>query len=86
MLCEGCGAEAQVMKTCRRRDGEGTGVLCDPCWEPLADSLWIVAGQEIAAARCDGCGHWLHPGVMVELRRGAKWDGFGGVCLGCFGG
>ncbi len=83
MRCEGCGVEALVMKTCRRRDGEGKGTLCDPCFEPLADSVWIIPGQEIAAARCDSCGHWISPNDMTRLRRGAKWDGFGGVCLEC---
>ncbi len=83
MVCEGCGVSALVMKTCRWRTGDRTFVLCDPCFGPLADSLWVVARQEIAAARCDSCGHWLPPGVMAELRRGAKWDGYGGVCFSC---
>ena len=83
MRCDKCGVEGVVFKTCRRRDGEGTGVLCDPCYAPLSESVWIIPGQEIAAARCDGCGHWQHPSEMVELRRGAKWDGFGGVCQEC---
>ncbi len=83
MKCEGCGAEALVLKTVRWRTGERTFVLCDPCFGPLAASLWIIPGQEIAAARCDSCGYWQHPREMVELRRGAKWDGYGGVCQEC---
>jgi hypothetical protein len=83
MVCEGCGVEALLMKTCRRRDGEGTGVLCDPCYGPLAGSVWIIPGQEIAAAKCDRCSRWIHPNDMIELRRGAKWDGYGGVCQEC---
>ena len=83
MRCDKCSCEGVVLKTCRRRDGEGTEVLCDPCYAPLADSLWIIPGQEIAAARCDSCAHRISPNDMAELRRGAKWDGYGGVCLEC---
>ncbi|CAA9278063.1 MAG: hypothetical protein AVDCRST_MAG93-3003 [uncultured Chloroflexia bacterium] len=83
MECEGCGAEAVILKTVRWRTGDRRFTLCDPCHSPLVESLWIVRGREIAAARCDSCGHWLHPGDMTELRKGAKWDGFGGVCLDC---
>jgi len=72
-----------VMKTVRWRTGARCFTLCDPCHAPLAASLWVIPGQEIAAARCDCCGHWLDPNDMIELRRGAKWDGFGGVCLDC---
>ena len=83
MFCEGCGVEALVMKTVRRRTEERRFTLCDPCWMPLGDRLWIVDGRQIAAARCDRCGHWQHPSEMADLRRGAKWDGYGGCCSSC---
>jgi len=82
-VCEGCGVEALVMKTCRWRTGDRRFTLCDPCHAPLSDSLWITPGRETAAARCDSCAHWTSPNDMAELRRGAKWDGFGGVCQEC---
>ena len=82
-MCEGCGAEALVMKTVRWRTGERHFTLCDPCYGPLVNSVWIVAGHEIAFARCDGCGHWLHPKEMVDLRKGGRWDGYGGCCSSC---
>jgi hypothetical protein len=87
MLCEGCGVEALVLKTCRRRDGEGSeaGVLCDPCWEPLADSLWIVVGPVAAHGRCRVCGGWSSVRELVEQKQGGKWDAPSGVCSSCVG-
>lgn len=85
MRCEGCGVEALVMKTVRWRTGQRIFTLCGPCHGPLSDSLWIVAGWEIASARCGECGHWLHPEEMAELSRGGRWDGYGGVCFSCCG-
>ena len=85
MLCEGCGAEAQVMKTCRRRDGEGSeaGVLCDPCYAPLADSVWIVAGMVPAHGKCRSCAHWFSVGELAGLAKGGKWDAPSGLCVDC---
>ncbi len=83
MVCEGCGVEGLVLKTCRRRDGECTGVLCAPCWEPLADSLWIVAGPVAAHGRCRVCGGWASVRELVEQKAGGKWDAPSGVCSSC---
>lgn len=58
MRCEACGHSAPVLKTCKWRTGDRRFTLCDLCHAPLRDSLWIVAGTEIASARCDSCGHW----------------------------
>ncbi len=83
MVCDKCSREGVVLKTCRRRDGEGTGVLCDGCWEPLADSLWIVAGPVAAHGRCRVCGGWSSVRELVEQKQGGKWDAPSGVCFSC---
>ncbi len=83
MDCKGCGYSALALKTCRRRDGEGTGVLCDGCWEPLADSLWIVAGPVAAHGRCRFCGGWASVMELVEQKQGGKWDAPSGICPCC---
>ncbi len=61
MRCDKCGVEGWL-KTCRRRDDpERRGVLCDPCFEPLAHLLWIVPGHVNVASKCSGCGRYVHP-------------------------
>lgn len=80
MECEGCGTVAPVLKTCRWRTGERRFVLCDLCWEPLADSVWIVAGHLPAHGKCRVCGGWFSLRELKDLRKGGRWDSSSGVC------
>jgi hypothetical protein len=59
--CEGCGFSAPALKTVRWRGAERRFVLCDPCYAPLAASLWIVAGGFTVTSKCDRCGRFCHP-------------------------
>ena len=86
MRCEACGAEAPALKTCRWRGGERSFVLCDPCWGPLAGSLWVVPGLVTVHGFCPSCSEWFSlndlSGISPAGRRGAPV----GACPGCSGG
>ncbi len=83
MECEGCGASAPSLKTVRWRKGERRFALCDPCWIPLAGSLWVVGGPVPVHGKCRGCAHWFSLRDLSEIRPGGKWDAPSGLCLGC---
>ncbi len=90
MICEVCGYEELALKTVRwRAVGRKTArrfVLCDECWFPLRDSLWIVPGSHSVAARCDGCGAYMNPRDLVESRPGGGYKRdiiASGLCAGC---
>jgi len=81
--CEGCGFEAPALKTCRQRTEERRFVLCDPCYVPLAGSLWIVAGLASVHGKCRACSGWFSLRELEDPRPGGKWDAPSGICLGC---
>jgi hypothetical protein len=82
--CEGCGAEAPVLKTVKWRGGERHFALCDPCWEPIASGLWVVPGRVPAHGYCPSCSGWFPVGELSELRpAGYKWDAPSGLCQNC---
>ncbi len=83
MICEGCGYSAAALKTCRWKTGERRFVLCDPCWEPVAASLWVVAGSAPAHGRCRDCGGWSSVRELAGISQGGKWDAPSGLCPGC---
>jgi hypothetical protein len=90
MVCEVCGHSELALKTVRWRAGDRRTarrfVLCDPCYEPLRDSLWIVAGAFSVTARCDGCGSYLNPRELVESRPGGGYKRdvvASGLCPAC---
>ena len=88
MICEGCGFEDAALKTGRWRGGERRFVLCNPCWEPLPGTLWVVPGPFTVTARCDQCGGYLNPRELApEARRpggGYKRDVIAsGLCREC---
>ncbi len=83
MRCCKCGAEAPALKTCRRREGEGYGVLCDACWLPLVDRLWIVPGTVACFGRCSGCGEWFSVRDLRDAKPGGGHGAMIGTCSGC---
>ncbi len=83
MRCDKCAREEAVLKTCRQRDGEGTGVLCDSCWFCPRDLVWIVAGLVPAHGRCRGCSCWFSVRELSVISQGGKWDAPSGICPVC---
>lgn len=83
MKCEGCGVEALALKTVRWRRGKRRFVLCDCCHGDLAACVWVVAGRETVAARCERCESFFNPDGMAKPRPAGRWDSFGGVCRDC---
>jgi len=83
VVCDGCGATAAAMKTCRRRrDGDGIGVLCDSCWLPLRNLVWIVPGGLNVWGRCRACGEWESINTLSDKKPG---EPVSGVCATCAG-
>ncbi len=80
-----CGVEAPAFKTCRRREGEGTGVLYDSCWLPLADRLWIVPGPVACFGRCRGCGEWFSVRELTDRKPGGGHGAMVETCTMCVG-
>ncbi len=84
MKCEGCGAEAPALKTVRWKTGERRFALCDPCWEPVSGSVWVVPGPVPCFGLCRGCSRWFRVSELAELvPAGGKWSAPGGLCGGC---
>jgi hypothetical protein len=67
----------------RRRDGDGTGVLCDPCWLPLRDRVWIVPGPVACFGRCRSCSGWFGVNDLADLALGGKHVAWFGTCVDC---
>ena len=84
MRCDGCGVEALVLKSvvCRA-DREHRGVLCDPCWEPLRNRLWIVPGPVACFGRCGSCSEWFRVGELTDLKPGGGHGAWVGTCGEC---
>ena len=87
MICRVCGASGWF-KTVRWKTGawNETFVLCDGCYWPLADRLWIRAGAFTVTSRCDACQRFCNPRELVESRPGGhgKRDLVStGICGGC---
>ncbi len=89
MRCDKCGHEELALKTVKLRAyPERRGVLCDECFSPLADRLWIIPGHFNVTGRCDSCGRYVHPREIEPstLRNGAaKRDIYTGTCSACVG-
>ncbi len=88
MRCSHCGHEEVALKTCRWRSSEWwqTFTICDRCYAPLADRLWVRAGPFTVTSRCERCGSFCHPRDLVESRPGGhgKRDLVStGVCVSC---
>lgn len=71
------------MKTVRPRLSGASFLLCDSCWEPLAESVFIVAGHLPAHGKCRGCSRWLSLRELTEIQPGGKWDSSSGRCRDC---
>lgn len=81
MVCAGCGTVAAALKTVRcRDDASRVGVLCDPCYGPLAHRLWIVPGWLNVWGRCRSCGSWESVNALRDVRPG---EPVSGVCRSC---
>lgn len=84
MRCDRCGRTAPVLKTCRWRKSETRFTLCDLCWEPIHEVVWVVPGPVPAHGFCPGCSGWFPVGVLSELKPSAyKWDAPTGLCPSC---
>ena len=86
MRCEGCDAEAPALKTVRWRTGERTFVLCDPCWGPMRDALWIVPGLVTVHGVCRGCPGRFCLEELADVTPGGRRGAPSGLCTTCFGG
>ena len=86
MKCDGCGVTAPALKfvVCRD-DRDRRGTLCDPCWLPLADRLWIVPGPRVVWGRCLRCGEWVSLRELRDAKPGGagKGDAPSGTCSEC---
>ncbi len=71
------------MKTVRPRSGGASFLLCDPCYEPLVGSVFIVAGHLPAHGKCRCCSGWFSLRELEDLKPGGRWDAQSGLCLGC---
>jgi hypothetical protein len=90
MRCEGCGLEAQALKTVRWRRGKHRFVLCDRCYAPHSASLWIVPAPFVITSRCDSCGRYCSLGELDPAT--SRPGGYGkrdlvstGLCRSCAG-
>ncbi len=84
MRCCKCGASAPALKSVVCRDARNRrGVLCDPCWEPLADRLWILPGLVAAWGRCRECGEWFGVGELSDRKPGGGHGAMIGACVDC---
>ncbi len=83
MRCDKCGFEAPALKTCRCRDSEETGVLCDACWEPLRELVWIVPGLVPCFGTCRICGEWVSVNDLRDTTPGGRRSAPSGVCVDC---
>jgi hypothetical protein len=81
--CDKCGHEEVALKTCRRRNGEATGVLCNSCWEPVRHLVWIVPGPVACFGRCSGCSRWFDVRELVDRKPGGGHGAWIGTCEGC---
>jgi hypothetical protein len=61
-------------------------VLCDPCWEPLRDRLWVVPGFASVWGKCQGCGEWESVRVLRDAKPGGGKGAMVGTCVNCAGG
>jgi len=82
--CGGCDVEATALKTvvCRAAR-ERRGVLCDPCWLPLRDRLWIVPGPVACFGKCRKCGEWFSVKELADLKSGGGHGAWLGKCRMC---
>ncbi len=84
MRCAGCCVEAPALKTVLcRADRERRGVLCDSCWLPLKDRLWIVPGWVACFGTCRLCGEWVSVRELRDARLGGKRSAWIGTCRMC---
>jgi hypothetical protein len=86
VICDGCGLQAAALKSVvLRADRSHEGCLCDACWYPVRDRVWIVPGPVPAHGRCSGCGEWVSVNDLEDLRQGAagRGDAPGGTCSLC---
>jgi hypothetical protein len=80
VVCDKCGASAPALKTCRRRDGEGKGVLCTSCWLVLRERVWVVPGRVNVWGRCRVCARWESINDLSDTKPGYPIQG---VCVDC---
>ncbi len=84
MRCECCGVEDAVLKTVRWRSGERRFALCDPCWEPVSGSVWVVPGPVPCHGLCRSCSGWFRVSELSEpVPAGGKWGAPSGLCASC---
>jgi hypothetical protein len=71
------------MKTVRWRSGARTFALCDPCWEPISATLWIVPGHHTVHGVCRGCSGWFSLRDLSDVILGGKRGAPSGTCASC---
>lgn len=84
MVCDRCGREEPALKTvCRRDDAGRVGVLCDPCWGPVREMVWIVPGVFPVWGWCNSCQGWCSLRDLPERSGGGRYDAPQGLCSTC---
>jgi hypothetical protein len=83
MVCDMCGHQEVVLKTCRCRDREGSGTLCDSCWLPRRHLVWVIPGPVACFGTCRSCSEWFSLRELADMRTGGRRDAPTGVCGGC---
>ena len=82
MGCAFCGEGDKWIKTCLARDGSRL-LLCDPCYEELAQWFVVVSGDWVVAARCDQCWSYGNPREFENVQPGGCKDTYSGLCPEC---
>jgi hypothetical protein len=89
LTCDGCGVVAEALKSVILRDDRSReGCLCDTCWYPVRDRVWIIPGPTVCFGRCSTCSQWVSVNDLVDLKQGAagRGDAPGGSCVDCHNG
>ena len=84
MTCDRCGVVAAALKTAKWRDRNGGPfALCNPCWHPIRDAVWILPGPVPCFGTCRSCGEWASVRALADRTGGGKWDAPSGLCQTC---
>jgi hypothetical protein len=85
MRCSRCGFEEAAMKTVRPRSGGASPFpVCDPCYSPLAEAVWIVPGPVACFGTCSRCGSWVSVRDLRDAQPGGgRWSTPSGICERC---
>ncbi len=58
-------------------------VLCDGCYEPIWESVWVIPGWLAVWGVCVSCRSWESVRDLSSPKPGGKGDAPGGLCPDC---